>query len=354
MTAGAPGTGLPAPPSRRPPSARFWRAARPPGSDRHHHLHGLRPPGQRPDHLHLRGHHGRHRPRSAATPPTTRPPATRRPRPGNYWWYASYGGDANNNAATSTCGAAMSETVVAPGLPDADGQRPGDRHRRHGHPAANISSVLAALLGLERHRHHHLQGLRPRPPPRPPAPPGARRSARPRSRQRHLQPDGRLHADDRRQPTGGTRPTAATPTTTRRPRPVARAMSETVVGQAVADGDGERPGDRHRWDRHHGGQHQLDPRRAPRAPTPPAPSPSRSSPRPPPRPPAPPGAPRWARHGQQRQRHLHPVGRLHADGRRQLLVVRVLQRRHQQQRGDLDLWCDDVRRDGRGPGVTRR
>ncbi len=32
---------------------------------------------------------------------------------GDYWWYASYGGDTNNNPASSTCGAGMSETVVA-------------------------------------------------------------------------------------------------------------------------------------------------------------------------------------------------------------------------------------------------
>ena len=35
-------------------------------------------------------------------------------------------------------------------------------------------------------------------------------------------------------------------------------MSKTVVGQASPDGDGERPGHRHRRDRHHGGQHHLD------------------------------------------------------------------------------------------------
>ena len=36
---------------------------------------------------------------------------------GDYWWYASYGGDANNVTATSTCGATMSETVVAKASP---------------------------------------------------------------------------------------------------------------------------------------------------------------------------------------------------------------------------------------------
>ena len=32
-----------------------------PGGDRHHHLHRLRAPGHGPDHLHHRGHDGRHR-----------------------------------------------------------------------------------------------------------------------------------------------------------------------------------------------------------------------------------------------------------------------------------------------------
>jgi hypothetical protein len=46
---------------------------------------------------------GSYHPSAAFTPPT----------PGDYWWYASYGGDANNSRAASTCGAAMTETVVS-------------------------------------------------------------------------------------------------------------------------------------------------------------------------------------------------------------------------------------------------
>lgn len=37
------------------------------------------------------------------------------PSAGNYWWYVSYSGDANNNATASTCGGAMSVTIVAQG-----------------------------------------------------------------------------------------------------------------------------------------------------------------------------------------------------------------------------------------------
>ncbi len=35
---------------------------------------------------------------------------------GNYWWFAAYSGDTYNKAATSTCGSAISETPVSPGL----------------------------------------------------------------------------------------------------------------------------------------------------------------------------------------------------------------------------------------------
>jgi N-acetylneuraminic acid mutarotase len=36
---------------------------------------------------------------------------------GNYWWFASYGGDSNNHPAASTCGPAMTETVVGQASP---------------------------------------------------------------------------------------------------------------------------------------------------------------------------------------------------------------------------------------------
>ena len=62
---------------------------------------------------------------------------------GDYWWYASYGGDANNNTATSTCGATMSETVVAKFSPTWTIGGPGIGTAGTAIAAANINSVLA-------------------------------------------------------------------------------------------------------------------------------------------------------------------------------------------------------------------
>ena len=100
-----------------------------PGGEGHHHLHRLRPPEHRPDHVHHRGHDGGrrdHGQRQRHLPPLGRLHAG---AAGDYWWYASYGGDTNNNTATSTCGAGMSETVGGQGLSDGDSERPRDRHR---------------------------------------------------------------------------------------------------------------------------------------------------------------------------------------------------------------------------------
>ena len=62
---------------------------------------------------------------------------------GNYWWYAAYGGDANNNTATSTCGAGMSETVVAKATPTLTVTGPVNGFTFFTIAAGNISSVLA-------------------------------------------------------------------------------------------------------------------------------------------------------------------------------------------------------------------
>jgi hypothetical protein len=66
---------------------------------------------------------------------------------GDYWWYASYGGDANNNGATSTCGAGMSETVVAKASPTVTAAAPATGTAGTAITAANISSTLAASSG---------------------------------------------------------------------------------------------------------------------------------------------------------------------------------------------------------------
>ena len=66
---------------------------------------------------------------------------------GNYWWYASYGGDANNNTATSTCGAAMSETVVAKSSPTVTATGPASGTAGTAITTANISSALASSSG---------------------------------------------------------------------------------------------------------------------------------------------------------------------------------------------------------------
>ena len=234
---------------------------------------------------------------------------------GDYWWYASYGGDANNTTATSTCGSTMSETTVGQGRPDADGDRPGDGHDRDGYRSELHQLGAGGVLGRERHRHHHHHGLRS-PGQRPDHLHQRGHDGGHGHGRRATPPITRRPATRRRVQvtTGGTPPTAATPTTTRRPRPAARRCP------------------RRRW--------PSSPRRsrpAARGPAPPA-RPSRRAPstrcsrrhhrpggerhhhhhrlRAPghaPRPPAPPGARRSAPGHGAGQRHLQPVGRLHAE-----------------------------------------
>src|SRR6202034_1779077 len=60
---------------------------------------------------------------------------------GDYWWYASYGGDTNNVAATSTCGATMSETVVGKAVPTLTATGPATGTIGTAITTANISSA---------------------------------------------------------------------------------------------------------------------------------------------------------------------------------------------------------------------
>ena len=62
---------------------------------------------------------------------------------GNYWWYTSYGGDTNNNTATSSCGAGMSDTVVAKFSPTVTATGPANGTIGTAIATANITSVLA-------------------------------------------------------------------------------------------------------------------------------------------------------------------------------------------------------------------
>ncbi len=62
---------------------------------------------------------------------------------GDYWWYASYGGDANNSAATSPCGATMSETQVAKFSPSVTVTGPGTGKAGTAIAASNINPALS-------------------------------------------------------------------------------------------------------------------------------------------------------------------------------------------------------------------
>ncbi len=177
---------------------------------------------------------------------------------GNYWWYASYGGDANNNTATSTCGGTMSETVVAKFSPTVTATGPATGHRRDRH--RDDQHQLGPRRRHHRpgrHRHHHLHRLRA-PDHRPDHLHHRGHHGRDRDhgqRQRHLQPDGRLHADDGRQ-------LLVVRLLWRRRQQqhgdldLWRHHVRDRGGQGRADPDGHRPGHGHRRDRHHGGQHQ--------------------------------------------------------------------------------------------------
>ena len=88
------------------------------------------------------------------------------------------------------------------------------------------------LLGLERLRHHHLQGLRPRPTPRPPAPPGAPRSGTATVTGNATYNPSAGYTPTRPATTGGT-PLRRRRQQQRRRRDLWPGMSETVVGQAT-------------------------------------------------------------------------------------------------------------------------
>jgi hypothetical protein len=77
---------------------------------------------------------GTYHPSSTFTPSTV----------GNYWWYASYNGDTNNNAATSPCGAAMAETVVAKASPSETATAPATAVHGNVISKFSIGSVLSA------------------------------------------------------------------------------------------------------------------------------------------------------------------------------------------------------------------
>ena len=233
VTVGAPGTGPPGPPSRRASSTPFWLAASTSPAVTGTITFTVFAQTTAPTTCTTGGDHGGHghgnngnatySPTTGYTPTTvgncggTRPTAvtpttTLRPRP-----------------VVGT----MSKTVVGLASPTVTASGPATGAAGTAITVGNISSTLGRLLGPQRHAAPSPSRSSPRPPPRPPAPPGAPRWARPRStRQRHLQPDGRLHADDRRN-CGGTPSYTATPTTTLRPRPVAGTMSKTVVVQST-------------------------------------------------------------------------------------------------------------------------
>ncbi len=66
---------------------------------------------------------------------------------GDYWWYASYGGDSNNTTATSACGTAMSETVVAKAAPTVTATGPSTDSAGTAIAASSISSAFANSSG---------------------------------------------------------------------------------------------------------------------------------------------------------------------------------------------------------------
>ena len=265
---------------------------------------------------------------------------------GNYWWYASYGGDTNNNAATSTCGASMSETVVAKAAPTLTATGPANGTIGTAITTANIGSVLGggtttpAVTGTITYTVFGPQASAP---------------TTCTSGGTTVGTGTTVNGNATYHPTAGYTPTGAgnywwyasyggdtnnnTATST-----CGASMSETVVGKFFPDGHGSRPGHGDRRDRHRCHEHQLGPRCRHH-------HPRRHRHRdlhclwPPNR-----GADHLHQRGHhgrdrdhgERERHLQPDGRLHAGRGRQLLVVRVLWRRHQQQHRNLDLWRDHV------------
>ena len=120
---------------------------------------------------------------------------------GNYWWYASYGSDANNNAATSTCGSLMSKTVVGLASPTVTASGPATGAAGTAITVGNISSTLAASSGSNATGTITFKVFAQTTAPTTCTTGGTTvGTGTTVERQRHLQPDGRLHADDRRQP----------------------------------------------------------------------------------------------------------------------------------------------------------
>ena len=130
--------------------------------------------------------------------------------------------------------ATMSETVVGQSTPTLTASGPATGTAGTAITAANITSVLAASSGSNATGTITFKVFGPQATaPTTCTTGGTTVGTDHGHRQRHLQPVGRLHADGASVTTGGTRPTAATPTTTRRPRPVARRCPRRSVGQAT-------------------------------------------------------------------------------------------------------------------------
>ena len=244
---------------------------------------------------------------------------------GTYYWQAVYSGDANNNGASSRARRRQQRaTDGGQGHADTDGERPGDWHDRDRHHGGQHQLDPRRLLGLDASGTITFKVFAQATAPTTCTTGGttvgtatvnngnATYTRRPATRRRV------------RATTGGTRPMAATPTTTQRPRPVAATMSETTVAKFAPTVTAALRG-RARRDGHRGGLHQL--RSGGRHDVPgrdrhhhlhclrPGHRPDHLHHR---------GHHGGHGHGQQRQRHLQPDGRLHPDDRRQPMVVRVL------------------------------
>ena len=236
---------------------------------------------------------------------------------GNYWWYASYGGDANNNTATSTCGSTMSETTVAKFAPTVTASGPGTGTAGTAIAASSINSVLAggttapAVSGTITFNVFGPQATAP---------------TTCTTGGTTVGTGTTVAGNATYNPSAGYTPGAAgdywwyasyggdannnTATST-----CGSTMSETVVAKAAPTITATGPGTGTAGTAIAASSHQLGARgRHHRPGGRPAPSPSTSSgPRPRPRPPAPPAARRSARDHGRGQRHLPPVGRLHAE-----------------------------------------
>ena len=160
----------------------------------------------------------------AGGPPPTATSADFTPTaPGSYRWIAAYSGDANYPGVTSACNDANETSVVTQAVATIATQA--TPTVTIGSPIRDVATVTGAPGPRSRpHRHGQLHRLRTRTtppapaPPSSPAPPGPSPAAPAHG---HLGP---LHARPPPVPTGGSPPTAATPTTRRSP---ARATTPT-------------------------------------------------------------------------------------------------------------------------------